>query len=257
MNHTQLIECLRRSGGASRFVMVFPTLLLIAGCFDMPVVPEPQPAPVPTTPVNPPAPVTPATPSNPGNPRSLQISGGMSPWHQGIRVVRNGVPVLDAKVTVNGVLLEHCCAELYVGNLPDTLPAGSTISLKVVAGAATFEATGKVIPTPVITAPVSDTTYSSTENVSLAWSTPTDPDQFEVCLNCWENALEGEIYPAPGTARSFIISPGHLVDYLDYTVVAIYARKYDFLEWVDTPAISSDVQFIARSRDAIVHIKGK
>ncbi|HKY97607.1 MAG TPA: hypothetical protein VJL35_07105 [Gemmatimonadaceae bacterium] len=219
--------------------------------------PEPQPAPVPTTPVNPPAPVTPGTPSNPGNPRSLHISGGMSPWYQGIRVVRNGVPDLDAKVTVNGVLLQHCCAELYVGNLPDTLPAGSAINLKVVAGAMTFEATGKVIPTPVITAPVSETTFLSTEYVSLTWSTPTDPDKFEVCLNCWENALEGEIYPVPGTTRSFTIAPGHLVDYLDSTVVAVYARKDHFLEWVDTPAISSDVQFIARSRDTIVHIKGK
>lgn len=238
----------KRRAETSPAVLLFLALLLIAGCRDASVVTEP--AEMPQT-----VPATPTAPTTPTGSGSLFISGVMTAQSQGIRVSRGGAPVTDADVTVNGFPIPHCCGDLYSGNLPEAIPAEGTLNLKVVAGGVNFEASGEVIATPTVTAPDAGSTFAWTDSVSLAWSTPTDPDRFEVCLNCWENSLDGAIYPASGSAREFKIAPRALMDYGTGAVVAVYAFKSNFLKSASSPEVTSDVLFMARSRDALITIK--
>jgi hypothetical protein len=243
----QAMTLLKLRAGTSPAMFLFLALLLIAGCRDTSVVTEPaETSQVPATPT------TPTTPTGSG---SLFISGVMTPQYQGVRVSRGGAPVTNADVTVNGVPIPHCCGDLYSGNLPGAVLAGGTLNLTVVAGGVNFEAPGEVTATPTITAPAAGSTFAWTDPVSLAWSTPTDPDRFEVCLNCWENSLDGAIYPASGSAREFKIAPGALVDYGAGAVVAVYAFKSNFLKSASSREVTSNVLFVARSRDALITIK--
>lgn len=246
----------RRAGTSPAVVLLF-TLLMMAGCRDASVVTEPakKSDAGPGTSTTPTTPATPATPTNPAGGHSLLISGVMTSRYQGVRVSRGGAPVTDAEVTVNGLRIVHCCGDLYAGSLPEEVPAGGTLDLKVQAGGVSFEGLGQVTATPVITAPAAGSTFAVTDTVSLHWSTPTDPDRFEVCLNCWENSLDGAIWPASGSAREFKIAPGSLVDYGTGAVVAVYAYKSNFLTSPSSPDITSNVLFMARSRDALITIK--
>ena len=240
----QAVSRLKLRAGTSRAVFRFLMLLLIAGCRDTSVVTEPREKP----------PAVPGTPTTPGS-GFLFISGAMSPQYQALRLSRGGAPVTDANVTVNGVPIPHCCGDLYSGNLPGAVPAGGTLNLKVVTGGVSFEASGEVIATPTITAPAAGSSFASKDPVSLVWSIPTDPDRFEVCLNCWANSLDGAIYPATGSAREFNIAPGTLVDYGGGTIVVVSAFKSDFLKSASSREVTSDVLFLARSRDAVITIK--
>jgi hypothetical protein len=226
---------LKRRAGTSPAVRLLLALLLITGCLDMTA--------------------TELAGTSDLTGGSLLISGVMTPQHQGVRLVQGGTPVTDAEVTVNGIRIPHCCGDLYSGDLPEAVPAGATLNLKVVGAGVTFEAQGDVIAPPTITAPVAGSTFAWTDAISLAWSTPADPDRFEVCLNCWPNSNDGEIYPALGSARQFNIAPRSLVDYGEGTVVAVYAFKKKFLKLASTGKINLDVLFVARSRDALIKIK--
>ncbi len=244
----QTMILLKRRAGTSPEVLLFLALLVIAGCRDAPVVTEPAGTPQAV-------PATPTAPTAPTGSGSLFISGVMTPLYQGVRVSRGGAPVTNADVTVNGIRIPHCCGDLYSGNLPGAVPAGATLNLRVVAGGVNFEAPGEVIATPTITAPAAGSTFARTDPVGLAWSTPTDPDRFEVCLNCWENSLYGEIHPAAGSAREFKIAPGALVDFGTGAIVAVYAFKSNFLKAASSPEVTSNVRFMARSSDALITIK--
>ena len=232
-------------------MFLFLALLLIAGCGDTSVATEPDETSQ-TAPAPPPPPPPPTTPPANG---SLLIEGVMTPQDQGLRVSRGGAPVTDAEVIVNGVPIPHCCGDLYWGHLPGAVPAGGTLNLKVVAGGLSFEALGEVIATPTIIAPAAGSTFAWTDTVSLAWSIPTDPDRFDVCLNCWEYSLDGATYTVPGSAREFTIAPGDLRDYGGGAVVAVYAFKNNFLKSAGSRDATSDVLFMARSRDALITIK--
>ncbi|HUQ18641.1 MAG TPA: hypothetical protein VM099_03420 [Gemmatimonadaceae bacterium] len=195
------------------------------------------------------------TPTAPTSEVRLHISGVMSPQYQGIRVARGSSSVTNAEVTVNGIQIPHCCGDLYSGILPEAVPAGATLNLEVVAAGLTFEAAGKVIAVPTITAPVEGSSFASTDTITLAWNNSTDPDRFEVCLNCVDNSLDGETYYALGSAREFRIAPGHLVDWGLGSVVAVKFRTSNFLKPESSAQATSNVEFLAKSRDRVVTIK--
>ncbi len=253
-----------RRAGTLPAALALVALLTIGGCSDAVVgtaldgTSEPTPtAPTPTTPTGPTAsipnaptgPNAPTTPVPTGN-SPLVISGVMTPQYQGIRVSLGGGAVTDAAVTVNGFPLAHCCGDLYVGSLPGEVPAGDTLHLRVVTGGVTFEALGEVGPTPTIVAPAVGSTFAWTDSVGLAWSIPAQPDRFEVCLNCWANSLDGAIYNFPGMAREFQIAPGQLVDYGSGSIVVISAYTSNFLRSTSSPAATTNVLFLAQSREA-------
>jgi hypothetical protein len=240
----QPITVMKRRAGVSRAVLPVLALLLIAGCRDASVT---EPGETSGK-----VPVTPTTPTGSG---PLFISGGMSQQYQSVRVSRGGAPVIDADVRVNGVPIPHCCGDLYSGGLPEPVPAGGTLNLKVVAGGVTYEAQGEIIATPTITAPAAGSTFAWTDSVGLVWSAPTDPDRFEVCLNCWANSLDGAIYQVAGSVRDFKIAPGDLVDYGTGSVVVVTAFKSDFMKSANSPQATFSVLFVASSREALIKIK--
>lgn len=227
MKHMTLFN---RCAGKSSASLLFSALMTIAGCHDGSAMTEPAEATI-----------------------LLRISGVMTPQYQSIRVASGGVPVMDANVTVNGVSIPHYAGDLYSGSLPAAIPAGGTLNLKVVAGRVNFQGSGEVLATPVITAPAAGSTFASTDHFSLAWSVPTDPDRFEVCLNCWLNSLDARTYSAPGSSRAFSIAPGALADYGTGAVVAVSAFKNNFLKSAGSPSVASNVLFNVGSR-AVINI---
>ncbi len=233
---------------ALRAIFVALTLTLVAGCGDGSV-----DGPLPAFPSAPPAsPAPPPTPT-PSSQDSLVVSGVMSDRSQGIRVSRRGAAVTDAIVTVNGVQIGYCCGNLYSGKLPDAIKAGDTLNLKVVAGGVTVEGTGIAIGTPNIALPAAGSVIGFADTLKVAWATDADPDRFEVCLNCWENSLDGALYGVPGSARNFTITPSGLVDYGTGAVVAVYARNENFMKFVGAES-GSVMLFVSRSADARIKI---
>ena len=227
---------LKQRTATSSAVLLILSVVLTAGCSDAGVTGT----------------VTDAIPTSSG---SLLVSGTMTPQRQYIRVSRGGAPVTNADVTVNGVPIPHRTGDLYSGSLPEPVAAGGTLNLKVVTGGVSFEAPGEVTMTPVITAPRAGSSFASTDAVNLTWSTSADPDRFEVCLNCWENSLYGGIYTVSGSTREFKIAPGALVDFGTGAPVFVTAFKSNFLESARSPHVTTNVQFVADSREALITIK--
>lgn len=219
-------------------------LMETAGCHDPAGMPH-------TAPATPTAPTTPTVPAGSG---TLFISGGMGAQGGYFRVSRGGAPATDADVTVNGFPIPREKDNLYVGKLPEPVPAGGTLNLKVVASGVTFEASGEVIALS-ITAPTAGSTFARADTVTLAWSASMDPERFEVCLNCGQGYLEGGTYPASGSARQFKIAPNMMWDYGEGTVVAVSAVKSNFLQPASSPTGTSEVSFRAASRVAGIIIK--
>lgn len=125
--------------------------------------------------------------------------------------------------------------------------------MKVVAGNVKLDASGVVIPTPTITAPIAGSIFAQSDSIRLAWSTPTDPDAFDLCFNCWENSDYRETLTVSKSAREFKIPPVTLID--EGSVVAVYALKNNFLKSAGSPDVLLQVGFAARSRDALITVK--
>lgn len=228
----QLTTDLRRSNGASSAVFVLLALASIAGCSE-PLVTETQVGGIPQT--------------------TLIIKGDLGPQRQNLELRLGLARITDAIVTVNGFPVPHVGGGIYNGDLPQAIPEGGTLSLKVVAGKKTFEGTGVVIPTPTITAPTPGSVFALTDSITLAWSTPVDPDGFRVCLNCWENSWYEGTYSVSGSARAFKIDALDLIP--DGTPVSVSASKDNFLKSAGSPDILSQVAFVTTSRDVIITVK--
>lgn len=184
----------------------------------------------------------------------LSISGAMAAQHQAITLGFAGKPVTDAIVSVNGVVIPHYTQGTYLADLPAPAATGETLDLKVVYADLTYEGTGEVLPTPVITAPASGATMSYADTVVLLWNSSADPDRFAVCENCYNNALEGAMYYTEGTSREFKIAGG-LVDWGGGAIIAVNAYKETFLKPVGANVFLSNVRFVARSEDTRVFLK--
>jgi hypothetical protein len=89
----------------------------------------------------------------------------------------------------------------------------------------------------------------------MLWSTHTDPDQFEVCANCVDNSIYGETNYTLGSAREYLIRPDAIVDYGEGNVVAVYARKTNFLKSAPSAEGTSDVVLLVRSPDVRLFIR--
>ena len=187
-------------------------------------------------------------------PAPLQIRGGMSAEYQSIRVFRQGAAVTNANVTVNGVTIPHYSGELYSGHLPESLAAGAAVHLKVTVGDETVEGSG-IVDVPVILEPANGSTFADTDSIRLVWSSADNPDQFQVCLNCWENSLWAEIYTLEGTDREFAIPPGSLADFGEGTKLNVTLFKDDFIAFAVPVASGSSITFYAKSADAVFRIK--
>ena len=186
--------------------------------------------------------------------KTLVIRGQMTPQLQGIDLRRGGKPVTDATVTVNGFALKYSSEGGYLGSLPGEVSAGGTLNLKVVSGGVTIEASGKAIATPVITGPAEGRSFTVTDSITLAWSTPTDPDYFIVCMKSCGN--DGEQNLVAGSARENKISAGFLREWFGgvVPVVTVHATKSNFLKLAGSPDALLLVDFNTKSRDVLITV---
>ena len=212
--------------------LLFLSLVSISGCSDE-LVTEVQVGGIPRT--------------------TLVISGEISPQHQTLQLSLASARVTDGIVTVNGFPIPHRGGGSYWADLPQAVPNGGTLNLKVVAGNVTFDASGVVIPAPTITAPTAGSIFAPNDSIRLAWSTPTDPDDFRLCYNCSENSNNREFDIVPGSAREVKIDTFYLVE--NGSVFAVYAIKNNFLKWTGSPAVLVQVGFATRSRDGLITVK--
>jgi hypothetical protein len=228
----QFATALKPPARTSSALFVLLALVSIAGCSD-PLVTETQIGGIPQT--------------------TLLIRGDLGPQHQDLRLHLGSTRITDAIVTVNGFAIPHRGAGTYIGDLPQAVPEGGTLNLKVVAGKMKFEGSGIVLPTPTITAPTAGRIFVPTDAITVAWSSPTDPDGFRICLNCWDS-FYGDNYEVSGSSREFKISLNNmLLD--DGAPVTVSAVKGDFLKPASSPDILLQVGFVATSRGAIINIK--
>ena len=121
-------------------------------------------------------------------------------------------------------------------------------------GDETVEGSG-IVDVPVILEPANGSTFADTDSIRLVWSSADNPDQFQVCLNCWENSLWAEIYTLEGTDREFAIPPGSLADFGEGTKLNVTLFKDDFIAFAVPVASGSSITFYAKSADAVFRIK--
>lgn len=151
------------------------------------------------------------TPLDPSTPLSIQAF--VSARLQWIYVWQAGEHVPDARVTVNDVVIPRGtiggtspAQGVYRGAVPEALAPGMPLVLKVEARGMTVEARGNVPESPVLTAPSIGTVFTAANPITIAWTSSTDPDHFEVGIG-FRSAFP-EFFTTPGTARD-LIAPGY------------------------------------------------
>lgn len=137
----------------------------------------------------------------------LVVDGDMGALFQSLTITREGVPVTDGTVTVNGVAIPHSGAGLYQGQLPTAVPAGWPLDLKVSAGGATVLGAVNVPEGPVLTAPATGAVFDTHDTITFSWTSATNPDRFVVSmgLKTPNGSLFYPAFPAAGTARELKI----------------------------------------------------
>jgi len=143
-------------------------------------------------------------------PTPLVVWGSdMGPRYQNVHVSREGTPVTDAVVRVNGTALPWD-GDVYRAALPATLAAGEILSLEVTAGDATVTGRATVPATPSITAPASGAALPATGDVQVTWTCAADPDRFEVSLSwtCGIGCSGSASHVASGAVRTLAVPVG-------------------------------------------------
>jgi hypothetical protein len=153
----------------------------------------------------------------------LLIMGDMAAQSQDLTITRQGRPVLNAAVSVNGIAIPHTGGGRYQGQLPAAVPAGSPLVVQVSASETSVEGAGFVPEAPVLTAPATGTVFEPTDSITVAWTSATDPDRFLVFVFD-PGELGPEVFTASGTARQMEIVAGDFSPDTEVTI-AIFAQN--------------------------------
>ncbi len=154
----------------------------------------------------------PAAPMNSNGRHSLQVYGqDMGPYWQNVSIIQGGVRVNDAIVNVNGQLMTHPDGwyedGFYSGHLTSIVPTGGTIVLEVTRGTSTVTAIGRAPEPPILTAPSDGATFSPSDDITVTWTSSTQPDRFSVNAqwSCGASCGTGTRVLAPGSVRTSTI----------------------------------------------------
>lgn len=141
----------------------------------------------------------------------LLIEGKMTERFQSLSVRAANQLAFDADVTVNGVKIPYARNGTYQGNLPKAVPAGSPLSLRVVAGGSIVSAAAIVPETPILTSPARNAVFVG-GSITFTWTSQTDPDGFELrSSDGWGTV--GPSFRAPGSARQLTIDASEFGDW--------------------------------------------
>lgn len=130
------------------------------------------------------------------------LADSLGPRTQSLLVTRQGEPVRDAVVTVNGTAIPHVGDGRYRGELPAEVAPGGTVELAVSAGGASAQGAGIVPDLAVITSPANGDVLDGTTALRVRWSSATSPDRFVVIATWPEgDSVASRSYAAAGNAR--------------------------------------------------------
>jgi hypothetical protein len=183
----------------------------------------------------------------PAPPPHLEVYGRdiVAGWAN-VAVRRDGAPVLGANVVVNGAVLADAQFEAgtYSGQLPATLSPGDPVTLDVTSGDLRVTGTGAYPDVPVIEAAYTSAAAASDGDVIVTWSSPSNPDSFEVWASwsCGPSCGTGRSFTAAGSARTLTIPVGSLPPGADVQI-AVFAYddgslEGDYTPWAGSPGMN-------------------
>jgi hypothetical protein len=130
------------------------------------------------------------------------VADSLGPRTQSLLVTRQGQPVRDAVVTVNGTAIPHAGDGRYRGELPVEVAPGGTLDLAVSAGGASATGTGVVPDVPFVTSPTDGDLFADTTALRIRWTSATSPDRF-VVVAIWSegDSVASTSDSLPGSTR--------------------------------------------------------
>lgn len=163
------------------------------------------------------------------HPAPLEVYGrDMSASYQNVNVAQGRIGVNDATVKVNGEVMPHPDGwyedGYYGGQLTSVLGAGMLLEIEVTRGASKVTASGSVPEAPIMTAPPNGASFASTDDITVTWTSTTQPDRFTVNADwsCGGSCGTGTRFDVPGTARTFTI-PAHSVPSGQIITLSVFA----------------------------------
>ena len=187
--------------------------------------------------------------NRPADPLALQVYGrDMGSLYQNLSVVQQGVRINDAVVKVNGVTIPHPPGWYedgdYIGQLEAILSTGAQIALQVTRGAKTVTANGKIPEAPILTAPSDGATFAPDRDITVTWTSSTQPDRFTVNAqwSCGSNCGTAKRFPAPASARALTI-PAQSLPLGMAIQISVFAYNDgtfsgDYAPWPDYPGMN-------------------
>ena len=142
-------------------------------------------------------------PPEPSSQLILITGTDMGVRFQNLTVFRGTAAVTSAQVTVNGTPIAHQSDGFYQGQLPNFLAPGETITIEVRDAGQTVTGTAIIPAIPVITAPVDGATITRANPLPFAWTSASNPDEFQFGLtyNVGAGGTGNSLF-TPGGARS-------------------------------------------------------
>ncbi len=137
----------------------------------------------------------------PPAPGPILIRGGdMGDLYENFSITRDGEPLTDATVSVNGTTIPTSATGHYNYQLPAALQAGEELVLRVEAGGDVVEGRATIITAPVFTAPTQNASVTAGQPIAVAWTATDDPDWYRVALGFVANGSGGDVRDSLGVA---------------------------------------------------------
>ncbi|MEJ2185958.1 MAG: hypothetical protein P8Z36_08465 [Gemmatimonadota bacterium] len=182
---------------------------------------------------SPPIVITVSTPPPSRGESRVLVAADLGTQFQNVTITREGVPVTDHRVMVNGVAILHTEGGQYQGQLPGAVGAGSPIEL-VLGGDGRIiysVGTGTMPEAPVLTAPATGATFDAGDSITVTWTSATDPDRFVVA---WiVDGATFETHTAVGGTREIRIAASEFPAGADLSISVVACNEGAFDGRVD------------------------
>jgi hypothetical protein len=167
------------------------------------------------------------------------MGSDMGQRYQHIHISRDGEPVTDATVTLNGVdvPLTDAASGYYHVVLPAALQPLEEVRLEVRIDTVTITAIDQMPEAPLPIAPDSSITFAVAAPIAVAWTSATDPKRFRVIASysCGDSCGTSKSFDVAGDARAFTIPGGTFASGTDVQITVFAYNDGEF----DGPADES------------------
>ncbi|MBK6494242.1 MAG: hypothetical protein IPG05_03935 [Gemmatimonadetes bacterium] len=143
-------------------------------------------------------------PTGNGDPGPILIAGGdMGPRFENFSLSRDGAPLTDAVVKINGTTLPASSTGSYNYDRGSALAAGEELVIRVEHDGDVVEGRATMIEGPTLTAPVADQVITYGQPLTVTWTSVPQPDYWTISMTYSVNgAGNGHTDSLPPAARS-------------------------------------------------------